>query len=827
MADNHTMEEMLQASTEGYGDAIGVPDILAENFEIRTGLLSLIQANQFHGFETGGNLLRMTPQGALIIIENKSNVRYSRNKLVAFKVSTTSSGNHSSTDARIDKLTNTILTLVETFNKKMTTSATVKAVEETCVIYGGAHPYYDCIATDNNISSVCTTMDLKAITTRSGVTLAGPSVSPPLSTEVPKATKDTVQPSTENIQPPMAQTQVPIDEPVVAPKHKSTIPYPSRVNKQKLHDKDDMLALKFTEIFRNLHFELSFTDDLLHMPKFALMFKSLLNNKEKLFDLATTPVNDNCSAIILKKSPKKLGDPGKFLIPCDFPELDECLALTDLVVDYVVDPRVPLILGRPFLRTRRALIDVYGKELTLRVKDEAITFKVGQTSKYSYKNAKSINRIDVIDVACEEYVQEGDILYLEKFLNAVPSPNLPPVKTEDLKQVDATMTNPSIKEPPDLELKELPSHLEYEKTTFTCPYGTFAYRKMPFGLCNAPATFQRCMMAISSDMIEKTMEVFMDDYSVFRDSFSSCLSHLDTMLQRCEDNNLVLIGRNATPWSKRALIDLSIVYMDHSALKYLLNKQDAKPRLLRWVLLLQEFDIIIRDKKGTENLAADHLSRLENPHKDVLENKDINENFPLETLGPTEGHHDASFTAKKVFDAGFFWPTIYRDAYDLVTRCDACQHQGKILHRDEMPQNAIQVCEIFDVWGIDFMGPFPSSRGNKYILVAIDYLSKWVEAKALPTNDARVVVKFLKSLFSRFGTPRAIISDRGENRTSWSDKLDDALWAFRTAFKTPIGCTLYKIAPDLEASRARGFVHRQLEFQSFAYGNPISEILLI
>nr|GFC41386.1 reverse transcriptase domain-containing protein [Tanacetum cinerariifolium] len=101
-----------------------------------------------------------------------------------------------------------------------------------------------------------------------------------------------------------------------------------------------------------------------------------------------------------------------------------------------------------------------------------------------------------------------------------------------------------------------------------------------------------------------------------------------------------------------------------------------------------------------------------------------------------------------------------------------------------MPQNSIQTCEIFDVWGIDFMGPFPSSRGNKYILVAVDYLSKWVEAKALPTNDARVVCKFLKSLFARFGSPRAIISDRGENRASWSDKLDDALWAFRTAYKT-------------------------------------------
>ncbi|GKE04554.1 reverse transcriptase domain-containing protein, partial [Tanacetum coccineum] len=112
--------------------------------------------------------------------------------------------------------------------------------------------------------------------------------------------------------------------------------------------------------------------------------------------------------------------------------------------------------------------------------------------------------------------------------------------------------------------------------------------------------------------------------------------------------------------------------------------------------------------------------------------------------GPTGGHHSANITTRKVFDAGLFWPTIYKDAYELIKSCDACQRQGKILHRDEMPQNAIQVYEIFDVWGIDFMGPFLSSRGNKYILVAVDYLSKWVEAKALPTNDARVVVKFLK-----------------------------------------------------------------------------------
>nr|GEX32079.1 reverse transcriptase domain-containing protein [Tanacetum cinerariifolium] len=427
MADNRTMKEMLQAPTEGYEDAIVVPNILAENFEIRTGLLSLIQANQFHDFESNNphnhirsfNRITLTLkfkdvlndaiklmlfpyllEGAAKIWYEKepprsiltwgdlvykfvnhffppSKTTHPKNEITRFTqkfketfgeawerfkemlrqrphhgfselhqintfynglnehekdslnaaaVSTTSSGNSSSMDARIDKLTNTISKLVENFNKKMTTPATVKVVEETCVSCGGAHPYYDCIATDSNISSVCVTtglgslprntvpnprVDLKAITTQSGVTLAGHSVSfSPSKEPSPAFTSFSTISSSK-------MPEVTKDTP------KLTIPYPSRATKQKLNKKDDILALKFVEIFRNLHFELSFADALLHMPKFDLMFKSLINNKEKLCDLAMTPVNENCSVVILKKLPEKLGDPGKFLIPCDFLEFDE------------------------------------------------------------------------------------------------------------------------------------------------------------------------------------------------------------------------------------------------------------------------------------------------------------------------------------------------------------------------------------------------------------------------------------------------------------------------------------------------------------------------
>ncbi|GJX85796.1 hypothetical protein Tco_0336570 [Tanacetum coccineum] len=162
--------------------------------------------------------------------------------------------------------------------------------------------------------------EAKAITTRSGISYDGPPIPPPVVEKEREVTKDTELPSTENTQPP----------PFDANKAKPNLPYPSRLNKEKIREKDDILASKFMEIFRNLHFELSFADALIHMPKFAPMFKKMLNNKDKLIELTKTPLNENCSAVVLKKLPEKLGDPGRFLIPCDFSEFDSYLALADL-----------------------------------------------------------------------------------------------------------------------------------------------------------------------------------------------------------------------------------------------------------------------------------------------------------------------------------------------------------------------------------------------------------------------------------------------------------------------------------------------------------------
>ncbi|GKF17889.1 reverse transcriptase domain-containing protein, partial [Tanacetum coccineum] len=286
----------------------------------------------------------------------------------------------------------------------------------------------------------------------------------------PEVTKDTMLPtnngSTEDVQP----SVVPVvhhDAPVIAsmPNQKASILFPSRRNDERRREKANDQIEKFYEIFRDLSFEISFTDALMLIPKFASTLKTLIENKEKLSEMARTTLNENCSAVILNKLPKKLRDPGRFLIPCEFSGINTCNALADLgasinlmpysvwknlslpeltptcmtleladrsisepigiaedvyvtvgkfqfpadfvVVDFEPDPRVPLILGRSFLKTSRALIDVYEGEITLRVGREAITFNLDQTSRYTANyNHMTANRIDVIDMACEEYSQE-------------------------------------------------------------------------------------------------------------------------------------------------------------------------------------------------------------------------------------------------------------------------------------------------------------------------------------------------------------------------------------------------------------------------------------
>nr|GEV74588.1 reverse transcriptase domain-containing protein [Tanacetum cinerariifolium] len=655
--------------------------------------------------------------------------------------------------------------------------------------------------------------DLKGITTRSGTAYQEPTIPttssslPPVVKHETEVTKDTMHhtnnESTKDVQPLVVQTETLIlnSEPVVAPiikpiaspvsaskpNQRPSIPYPSRIHDQKLRDKANDQREKFFQIFKYLNFNISFADALILMPKFDPTIKTLLTNKEKLYELARTPLNKHCSAVLLKKLPEKLGDPGKFLIPCNFSGMAECLALADLgasinlmplsvwnklsllelsptcmtleladrsishpvgvaedvfvkvgtfhfqadfvVVDFDADPRVPLILERSFLKTRRALIDVFEGELTLCVGKEAITFNLNQTSRYSANyNDMTANRIDVIDMAYEEYSQEvlgfsdviasgnttpyydpivsstsltltlfgdsdflleevdaflaleddptspevdhsyvdieGDILLLEAFLNddpSLPPPNqgnyLPQVRKE-LKICEAKTDKSLIDEPPKVELKDLPPHLEYvflegddklpviiakdlsveekttlitvlkshkqaiawklsdikdhfplpfmdqmlerlagneyycfldgfscyfqipidpkdqEKTTFTCPYRTFAYRHMPFGLSNAPGKFQRCMMAIFHDMIEKSIKVFMEDFSVFGNSFQTCLSHLEKMLKRCEDTNLCL------NWEKSHFMIKEGIVLGHKISKNRIEVNKAKVEII-------------------------------------------------------------------------------------------------------------------------------------------------------------------------------------------------------------------------------------------------------
>nr|GEW71149.1 hypothetical protein [Tanacetum cinerariifolium] len=755
--------------------------------------------------------------------------------------------------------------------------------------------------------------DLKGITTRSGTAYQGPMIPTTSSSSSQvveretEATKDTVHTtnneSTKDVQP------------------------------LKLRDKANDQREKFFQIFKDLNFNISFADALILMPKFGSTIKTLLTYKDKMSELARTSLNEHCSAVLLKKLPEKLGDPGKFLIPCDFPRKAECLALADLsasinfmplsvwnklslpdlspvcmtleladrsisrsvgvaedvfvkvgtfhfppdfvVIDFDFDPRVPLILGRSFLKTGRALIDVFEGELTLHeYSQEVIGFfdVIASSNPTPYYDlivsttSPTLTPFDESDFLLEEF---------DAFLALEDDPTSPEVdQSYEQKICEAKSDKSSIDEPPEVELKDLPPHLEYAflegddklpviiakdlsieentalKTVLKSHKRAIAWKlsdikgidpefcihkilmEEDFGpavqhqrrvnpkihdviknevlkLLDAGLIYPifdspwRCMMAIFHDMIEKTMKVFMDDFLVFGNSFQTCLSHLEKMLKWCEGTNLCLnwekshfmvnegivlghkISKNgievdkakveiisklphpttvkgirsflghvgfyrcfikyfsniaqpmtrllekdtsflfskecveafqtlkrklteapiliAPDWDlpfelmcdasdfdigavlgKRQekhfrpiyyasetmteaesnytttekemlavvyafekfqsylIMNKSIVYTDHFALKYLFAKKDSKARLLRWVLILQEFTFKVIDIKRAKNMAADHLSRLENPHQNVLVPKEINESFPFETLNMVSSRDNSS-----------------------------------------------------------------------------------------------------------------------------------------------------------------------------------------
>nr|GFB27637.1 hypothetical protein [Tanacetum cinerariifolium] len=353
-------------------------------------------------------------------------------------------------------------------------------------------------------------------TTRSGMSYKEPPIPPTgVNQQEPvEVTKDTEPQNPDDIHPPTVQSEVPIDKPaeepvVVIPKAKPNLPYPSRLQKEKNREKDDILATKFMEIFRDLHFELSFADALIHMPKFAPMFKRLLNNKDKLIELTKTPLNKNCSAVVLKKLPEKLGDP----------------ELADRTISKPTG-----VAKNVFVKVAHALIDVYEGKITLRHDDQSLTLKYGDTPSISYNNLESLNKVDLIDTTCEEYSHvvlgftddvstevsspiyepivsnssqnltpfdasdfllleeadafiaiddepissnidatyydpEGDILILKALLNN----DIEPLSNQkdffltlhkDLKVVEPKNQSEE-DEPPEVELKELPPHLEY------------------------------------------------------------------------------------------------------------------------------------------------------------------------------------------------------------------------------------------------------------------------------------------------------------------------------------------------------------------------------
>nr|GEW13575.1 reverse transcriptase domain-containing protein [Tanacetum cinerariifolium] len=585
--------------------------------------------------------------------------------------------------------------------------------------------------------------DLKAITTRNGVSYDGPQIPPSVVENKPEVIKDTVNPTnnenTKEVQPRAVQSKPVTSEPTIAlvsaskPNPKASTPYPSRRNDERNREKAKDQIEKFYQIFKDTSFEISFVDALILMPKFASTLKALIGNKEKLSEMVRTLLNEHCSAVLHKKLPEKLGDLGKFLILCNFPGMAECLALADLgasinlmplsvwkkislpkltptcmtleladrlisrpvgvaedvyvkvgsfhfpaefvVVDFDANPRVPLIIRRSFLKPERALIDVFEGELTLRVGKEAITFNLDQTSRYSANYSDmTAKRIDVIDMACEEYSQEVlsffDTISMVE-LKALPphleyaflegDDKLPVIIAKDLsveektalitvlkshkraiawKLSDIKGINPGfcthkilmeedftpavqhqrrvnlkihgvIKQEEFISKLSLPFRKDAEKRKLTeAPILIALDWDMPFELmCDASDFVIGAVLGQRQDKHFRPIHYASKTLTEAKSKYTTTKKEMLAVVYAFEKFRSYLI------------LNQSIVYTDHSVLKYLFAKKDSKARLLRWVLLLQEFTFKVVDTKGAKNLAADHLPRLEKPHQNMLDPK--------------------------------------------------------------------------------------------------------------------------------------------------------------------------------------------------------------
>ncbi|GJV63358.1 reverse transcriptase domain-containing protein [Tanacetum coccineum] len=540
MADNRTMAQLLQAPTEGYEDAIVIPEINA-NFELKHGLINLVQNKQFFGHDkedphahiryfnkitstmrfpdipstsiklmlfpfsledslnsaAGEIFLDKMPRECLRIIECKSKVHNSRNKAVIAKVSSNSSAPRISPDVaalttKVSELKNLMKTMLID-KQKAQAPAPVKAVEQSCVTCGGDHSYRNCPATDGNVYrdniqeyvSQAAAANVDQGNTNSRPSMVSNQIRPlgPSTPLIPTPVVSTPLKEPErNPETSMDKMQKPTKKTVQEPdSYQPKLPYPERM---KVREKDTPSAQqsRFMKLFKQPRLEIGLKDALIEMPKFNKWLSTLLRNKEKLEEIAITTVNAECSAIILNKVPEKLEDPGKFLIPCALQELDRTNALADsgasinllphsiykqlglgalkptrmtlelanrsvthpigiaedvvvrvygftfladfVVVNFEPDPRVPIILGRPFLHTTKALIDLYEEKLTLRVGSDELLFYAEKSKKS--KNKQFAHAISVIDFSKDEPFSGSTTNHSD----ALP-PSSSPVKTSD------------------------------------------------------------------------------------------------------------------------------------------------------------------------------------------------------------------------------------------------------------------------------------------------------------------------------------------------------------------------------------------------------------